>query len=86
MSEVSNCVFCKIYKGIEPATILYKDDSVAIFNDIHPAAKHHYLIVTKDHIENAKVLTKDHISVLENLISHGKRIIEEKQGDTEDTR
>lgn len=36
---------------------------MVVFNDIKPAAKHHYLVVTKDHIISPKSLTKDDISM-----------------------
>lgn len=30
-----------------------------VFPDIKPAAKHHYLVITNEHIRNAKELTAD---------------------------
>jgi histidine triad (HIT) family protein len=45
-----DCIFCKIRNNIVPATLVYEDDRVIAFNDIHPRASFHVLIVTKDHI------------------------------------
>jgi len=42
MSE--DCLFCKIVAGQIPATTIYEDDDVIVFNDIKPMAKVHFLI------------------------------------------
>lgn len=39
---------------------LFQDDEFVVFPDIRPAAKHHYLIVTREHIRNVKQLTAEH--------------------------
>lgn len=38
---------------------LFQDDEYVAFPDIKPAAKHHYLIVTREHIKDVKVLTAE---------------------------
>jgi histidine triad (HIT) family protein len=45
-----NCVFCKIVAGQAPAHVVYKDDEVTAFRDIHPRAPTHILIVPNRHI------------------------------------
>ena len=45
-----DCIFCKIRDKAVPATLLYEDDRVIAFNDIHPKAAVHQLIVPKQHI------------------------------------
>ncbi|KAK6645553.1 hypothetical protein RUM43_001830 [Polyplax serrata] len=81
-----NCLFCNIYNGKEPATVVYKDEEVIVFNDIRPASKNHLLVVPKEHIANAKHLTKEQIPVVENLMEHGEKIIKERNADLADTR
>jgi diadenosine tetraphosphate (Ap4A) HIT family hydrolase len=39
---------------------LFQDDEYVVFPDIKPAAKHHHLIVTREHIRDVKVLTAEH--------------------------
>lgn len=57
----TNCVFCKIVKKDAKATIKYESDDLIIFNDIKPAAKHHYLSVPKEHLKNVNSLnTHEH--------------------------
>jgi histidine triad (HIT) family protein len=45
-----NCIFCNIITGKRPGTIVYQDDDVVAFLDIHPAALIHILIVPRLHI------------------------------------
>ncbi len=47
-----DCIFCKIVAGTIPATTIYEDNDVIVFNDINPMAKVHFLIVPKQHIES----------------------------------
>lgn len=56
---VTKCIFCDICEKKQPAKILYEDDEVVVFKDIKPASKHHYLSVSKKHIENINKLTKE---------------------------
>lgn len=46
-----HCVFCKIINKEIPAAIVYEDDQILAFNDIHPAAPTHVLIIPKTHVE-----------------------------------
>lgn len=46
-----DCIFCRIATGDQPAAIVYKDDKAVAFNDIHPVAPTHVLIVPRDHVE-----------------------------------
>lgn len=50
MSE--DCIFCKIVKGDIPSKKIYEDEDVIAFNDIHPIAPVHFLIVPKLHVES----------------------------------
>ncbi len=50
------CVFCKILSGEAPATIIYQDEQVTAFRDIHPIAHTHILIIPNHHIDSANAL------------------------------
>jgi histidine triad (HIT) family protein len=45
-----DCLFCKIAEGSVKATIIYQDDKVVAFDDIHPQAKEHKIIIPRKHI------------------------------------
>lgn len=46
-----NCLFCKVIEGKIPSKKIYEDDRVYVFEDIHPQAPTHVLIIPKKHIE-----------------------------------
>lgn len=43
--------------------LIFQDENVVVFPDIKPAAPHHYLIVSKEHIVDAKTLSPEHKSL-----------------------
>lgn len=45
-----DCVFCKIVNKEIPSAIVYEDEKVVAFKDIHPVAPVHLLIIPKLHI------------------------------------
>ncbi|PSN57719.1 hypothetical protein C0J52_00325 [Blattella germanica] len=81
-----DCVFCKICSEEEPRNILYKDDNFIAFPNIKPAAKHHYLVVTRNHIKHVRHLTKEHIPLVEKFMDIGRQILIENGGDLSDAR
>ncbi|XP_064626666.1 adenosine 5'-monophosphoramidase HINT3-like isoform X2 [Lineus longissimus] len=81
------CIFCVIAQKDDPeTTILYEDEDVVVFQDIKPAAPHHYLAIPKTHIRDAKQLNRSHIPLVEHLVRAGKQVLEEQGGNTEDVR
>lgn len=44
------CLFCRLARQEIPADILFSDDDVVVFKDIHPKALIHYLLIPKKHI------------------------------------
>lgn len=67
------CIFCKIANKELPADIVYENENVLAFYDIHPKAKIHILIIPKIHIEsinseNSENITKDLILMAKDII------------------
>jgi len=48
----NSCVFCKIVRREVPATIIYEDPAVLVFENIKPIAPVHFLIIPKRHIDS----------------------------------
>ena len=68
-----DCIFCKIRDKELPAKLLYEDDEVMAFPDIHPARSVHILVVPKEHISEFVEVTNPAIfqklySVAQNMI------------------
>ena len=51
-----SCIFCKIISEQAKATILYRDEQVTAFRDLHPVAPTHILLVPNKHIESVGAL------------------------------
>lgn len=63
-----DCIFCQIISNEKKADILYQDDTVIVFDDIHPKAAHHKLIVPKKHIATLNDLQGDDYKIVGHMI------------------
>lgn len=66
---MSDCIFCKIINGDIPSSKVYEDDKIFAFNDISPQAPVHILIVPKEHICCANMVTADNADVVAHIFS-----------------
>ena len=48
---MSDCLFCNIINKQLPSKTVYEDDEFVAFEDIHPKAPVHVLVVPKKHIK-----------------------------------
>jgi histidine triad (HIT) family protein len=48
--EMEKCIFCEIAEKRIESKIVYEDDKVVAFKDIHPQAPVHVLIIPRKHI------------------------------------
>jgi len=63
-----NCIFCQIIQRQIPASIVYEDEQVLAFHDIHPQAPKHILIIPKIHISTLNQLESEHGALMGKLI------------------
>jgi len=61
---MSECIFCKIVSGEQDAQIVYEDDLVMGFLDIHPIRIGHTLIIPKTHYETILDIPADELAHL----------------------
>lgn len=47
---MEDCIFCKIVRGEIPSTVVYENDKVLAFEDIHPMAPVHVVVIPKKHV------------------------------------
>jgi histidine triad (HIT) family protein len=52
MTNMDDCIFCKIVKGRLPGEKVYEDGEVLAFLDIKPVNIGHTLIIPKEHFKN----------------------------------
>ena len=67
-------LFTKIINREIPAKIVYETDQLIAFEDIHPQAPHHYLIVPKVEIPTINDLTTENASIIGELFLAAKEI------------
>ncbi|KAF6756820.1 HIT-like protein [Ephemerocybe angulata] len=72
--EPPGCVFCGIEK-LPGKVILYEDDTFVAFEDIRPAAKHHFLVTPKKHVESVRSLKKENVPFLKDMESVGNKLM-----------
>lgn len=73
-----DCIFCKIAAGSIPADIIYKDDDLVAFSDIHPQAPVHDVIITRRHIPSVNDLTKADTNLAGKMLLVAKQIAEKE--------
>ena len=71
MSSAS-CIFCQIVKKEIPKDVVYEDSEIGAFEDIHPVAPVHILIIPKRHIESVNELQKEDRELAGNMILAAK--------------
>lgn len=64
---MSDCLFCKILDGKIPSREVYSDEHVYAFEDIHPGAPVHVLVIPRKHVAMAKDLTVDDAHLMGQL-------------------
>ena len=64
----ANCLFCKIVAGKIPSRLVYQDDEIYAFHDIHPWAPVHFLLIPKLHIPSMAQLGDVHAALLGRMM------------------
>jgi histidine triad (HIT) family protein len=73
----SKCPFCQIIAGKREAKIIYQDETVVVFEDIHPHAPVHLLIVPIKHIRSVNDLTEEDESIVTTMIMRARDVAKE---------
>jgi histidine triad (HIT) family protein len=73
-----SCVFCKIVSEEAKATIVYRDEQVTAFRDIHSVAPTHILIVPNKHIESVGALEVEDEQMMGHLFTVARKLAEEE--------
>jgi histidine triad (HIT) family protein len=65
---MTECLFCKIASGKIPSEVVYQDNSVFAFKDIHPKAPVHVLIIPKKHIASLAELKAEDLPLAAHML------------------
>ena len=74
---MDNCLFCKIAAKQIPSSIVYEDDELLVFKDIHPAAPVHLLIIPKLHVATLSDTNESHAAILGRMLALVPRLAKE---------
>ncbi len=74
------CIFCDIARDEDKSNLLYEDEKAVAFNDIHPVAPVHILIVPKKHIRSVNQVPDDEKGelLMGHLLNVARRLAELK--------
>jgi len=73
-----SCLFCLIVAGKIPASKVYEDDELLAFNDIHPQAPMHVLVVPKAHIATVNDLAPEHDTLVGAMMRRAAAIAKDR--------
>lgn len=66
---MDNCIFCKIAKKELPSTVVFENERIIVFKDIHPSAPVHLLIIPKKHVPTLSHCTDDDAALLGEMMA-----------------
>ena len=64
-----DCLFCKIVAGKIPSKLVYQDEEVFAFHDIHPWAPVHFLMIPKQHIPSMAQVGPEQAGLLGRMMA-----------------
>jgi histidine triad (HIT) family protein len=73
-----NCLFCKIVAGQIPSKLVYQNEEIYAFHDIHPWAPVHFLLIPKVHISSMAHLTDGHAALMGRMMVLAPRLAQEQ--------
>jgi len=71
---MDGCIFCAIASGAIPAKVLFQDDHVVAFHDIHPVAPVHVLVIPKRHVASLAGTQPGDEDLLGRLLAAARRV------------
>ncbi len=74
----TNCPFCNIVAGQLPASLIFQDDWVTVFHDIHPITPVHILIVPNKHITSVNEIEAEDEGLLGHMTFIARQIAEQE--------
>ena len=75
---MTDCIFCRIIAGESPSQMVYSDDLVTAFRDIHPVAPTHILIIPNKHIASLNDLTSGDMQLMGHMLTLAPQIAEQE--------
>jgi len=71
---MEDCIFCKIANGTIPSSKVYENSEVVAFDDIHPMAPVHVIIIPKKHIPTLLDVTTANIRDVSSMVAAAQEV------------
>jgi histidine triad (HIT) family protein len=75
---MTDCIFCKIASRMAPAKIVYEDDTVVAFEDLHPQSPVHLLVIPRKHLATLAEATREDEPMLGRLFMVAANLARER--------
>jgi histidine triad (HIT) family protein len=75
---MADCLFCKIARKEIPAKLVYEDRQVVAFEDIHPQAPTHTLVISKSHFATLNDVGAEEEALLGHMMLVATRVAKDK--------
>jgi histidine triad (HIT) family protein len=72
--NMEECIFCKIVAGEIPCRKTYENDTVLAFEDIHPMAPIHIVVIPKKHISTLMDVGPDEMADLQDVMEAAQEV------------
>ncbi|MCC6746968.1 MAG: histidine triad nucleotide-binding protein [Deltaproteobacteria bacterium] len=74
---MADCLFCRIAKGEIPAQRLYEDERAVAFQDLHPQAPLHALVVPRKHLASLGAASAEDEALVGHLLRVAAQVAHE---------
>jgi histidine triad (HIT) family protein len=71
---MEDCIFCKIVNGTIPSSKVYEDAEVVAFDDIHPMAPVHVIVIPKKHIPTLLDVTAENMNAVNAMVAAAREV------------
>ncbi len=72
------CIFCRIAAHELGARIVYEDDDVVAFHDVHPQAPTHMLVIPRKHVVSLNEATEADAALLGKVLLVASKVAQEQ--------
>lgn len=83
---MEDCIFCKIAAGEIPCRKVYENEKALAFEDIHPMAPVHIIIIPKRHIATLMDVDAERAADLQSMVTAAQEVARLKKIDAKGFR
>jgi histidine triad (HIT) family protein len=77
--SLADCIFCQIVEGKIPSNKIHEDSEVLAFEDIHPQAPTHVIVIPKKHIARLEDAREQDAALLGRVVERAAAIARDRK-------